>query len=488
MSELDTPVASSGEGGFLTKLPTILWERRWWVLVPTILLFLAGCLAALLLPTSYESRAVVLVESQSLYGQPENNDEDNEIDRRIARIRQQLMSRPDLVELIQTNNLYDVSSNRVPLSKLVDRLRDATTIAAVDANISAGSRGRAGQSSIAFALSVTYPRPDLAQLIAQTFTDRLLKLSATQSADEAQNSVRVLEDQAATVQQQLDGVEARIRTVTGQTGAALAAATSLGGGATNSGVYDTQISTLQRENAQLRGQIGSVALERDPGIVAAEARLAAARAQFSDNHPDVLLARNQLAAARANAAQVQTRSTEGTIQAQIAANNASIAQMQQARNAELGRAAQVAAAQARGPAAAAAVSQLQAQAELYRGNLGKISSALLTARSAAKLTEEQRGERLTLIEPPVSPDTPTSPNRPLLIAGGLIAGAALGVFLAVLLELILHPIRSVAAIKAVTGAPPLAVVPKLSSRDNRRAKKRRRLRLPFVRRRAGQTS
>jgi succinoglycan biosynthesis transport protein ExoP len=478
MSEVDTPAASSGDGGLVAKLPTILWERRWWVIIPTVVLFLAGCVAALLLPTSYQSRAVVLVESQTLYGQPESNDEDNEIDRRIARIRQQLMSRPDLVELIQTNNLYDVSSNREPLSKLVDRLRDATNISAVDANISAGARGRAGQSSIAFALTFNYPRPDLAQLVAQTFTDRLLKLSATQSADEAQNSVRVLEDQAATVQQQLDGVEARIRTVTGQTGAALAAASSMGGGATNSGVYDTQISTLQRENAQLRGQLGSAALERDPAIVAAEARLAAALAQYSDSHPDVALARAQLAAARANASQLQVRSTQGTIQAQISVNSASIAQLQQARNAELGRASQLAAAQAQGPAAAATVSQLQSQAELYRGSLGKISSALLTARSTAKLTEEQRGERLTLIEPPVAPDTPTSPNRPLLIAGGLALGAMLGVALALLLELVLHPIRSVAAVKAVTGVAPLAVIPKLSARQQQPPK---RWRFPFRR-------
>lgn len=473
MNDFDTPVAQAGDAGFLAKLPTILWERRWWVIVPAVAIFVAGCAAAFLLPTAYQSRAVVLVESQSLFGQPDNNDQDNEIDRRIARIRQQLMSRPDLVELIQTNNLYEVSSNREPLSTLVDRLRDSTTISAVDANISSGSRGRAGQSSIAFALTVNYPRADLAQLIAQTFIDRLLKLSATQSIDEAQNSVRVLEEQASTVQQQLDDLEGRVRAITGQSGAAIAAAQSFGGGATNSGMYDTQISALQRENAQLRNQIGSVALERDPGIVAAEARLAAVRAQYSDDHPDVQIARTQLAAARSNASQLQSRATNGAVQAQINTNNASIAQLQQARNAELGRAAQLAAAQARGPAAAASVAQLQGQADQYRANLGKINATLLTARSAARMTEEQRGERLSLIEPPVSPDRPSSPNRPLLIAGGLAAGLGAGVFLALLIELLLRPIRSAAAIKAVTGAAPLAVVPNLSKRARKTAKRGR---------------
>ena len=484
MADFSGTAGGAGDSGLFGKLPAILWERRWWVIVPAVVIALAGCVAAFLLPTTYQARAVVLVESPSLLGQPGNDDQDNEIDRRIAGIRQQLMSRPDLVELIQTNNLYDANTNREPLSTLVERVRDATKIAAVDANISAGARGKAGQSSIAFALTFDYPRPDLAQLVAQTFTDRLLRLSATQSADEAQNSVRVLEDQAGTVQAQLDDVEGRIRTVTGQSGAALAAAQSFGGGSSNAGMYDTQIATLQRENAQLRNQMGSVALERDPGIVAAEARLATVRAQYSDDHPDVQAARTQLAAARSNAAQLQSRATNGAIQTQINTNNSAIAQLQQSRNAEAGRAAQLAAAQARGPAAAATVAQLQSQAEGYRGTLGKINASLLTARTAAKLSEEQRGQRLTLIEPPVSPDTPSSPNRPLLILGGIAGGLGAGIALALLLELILQPIRSVAAIKQVTGVAPLAVVPNLTRKST--TPKRRAGWLPFRRRRATQ--
>jgi uncharacterized protein involved in exopolysaccharide biosynthesis len=124
----------------------------------------------------------------------------------------------------------------------------------------------------------------------------------------------------------------------------------------------------------------------------------------------------------------------------------------------------MAAAQARGPAAAQEVQQLQAKADMIRSNLARISTNLLNARSVSKLTDEQRGERLTLIEPPVTPDQPTSPNRLLLIAGGIVGGALAGLVLAFLVELIQRPIRSAGQLTQIMGEPPLAVVPILNAR------------------------
>jgi uncharacterized protein involved in exopolysaccharide biosynthesis len=122
----------------------------------------------------------------------------------------------------------------------------------------------------------------------------------------------------------------------------------------------------------------------------------------------------------------------------------------------------MAAAQARGPAVAQQVAQLQARADVLRANLAKVSSALLNARSVSKLTTEQRGERLTLIDPPVTPDSPDKPNRRMIILGGIFGGLAVGLALALLVELVLRPIRSVKTLTALVGAPPLAVVPVLS--------------------------
>jgi succinoglycan biosynthesis transport protein ExoP len=111
---------------------------------------------------------------------------------------------------------------------------------------------------------------------------------------------------------------------------------------------------------------------------------------------------------------------------------------------------------------------LQARADVLRANLGRIQTNLLNARSVVKISDEQRGERLTLIDPPVTPDTPTQPNRPMLILGGIFGGLAAGIGLALLFELIASPIRSVGTLTRLTGVPPLAVIPVISKKKARR--------------------
>ncbi len=451
------------------KLPLILWQRRWLILIPAVLIALTAIAAAFLLPRSYRAKAVMLVESQSLPESTASSQLDNVIDRRIAKIREQILSRPDLVGLIQANNLYDANSQPQPLSVLVNRMRDATDLSAVDADIGKNPANR-NAGSIAFQLTFDYPGAAEAQLVAQTFVDRLLRLDATQTQTEAHTNVNFLEDQQAGLQGQVAAVEAQINRISGQNGAALANAGGINTISIGGGEEELQIANLRRTNVQLQSQLGGDSLARDPAVLAAEAQLAAVKGQFTDNHPDVKLAENRLAAAKANAKNMLSTAMTSPIRQQIAANDEAIGQLSAARGAALSHAAAMVAAQSRGPVIAQQVAQLAAKADLLRVQLGKVSADLLSAHSVVKLADEQRGERLTLIDPPITPDTPSSPNRPLWIIGGVVLGLAVGVGLVLALEMINSPIRSVSALTRIVGVPPLAVIPVLSEKSLRAAR------------------
>jgi len=71
---------------------------------------------------------------------------------------------------------------------------------------------------------------------------------------------------------------------------------------------------------------------------------------------------------------------------------------------------------------------------------------------------EQRGERLSLVEPADLPDTPNWPNRPLVMAAGAAAGLVLGLLLALLVELLRRPLRSPVQIEGI-GFPVIGIVP-----------------------------
>jgi uncharacterized protein involved in exopolysaccharide biosynthesis len=459
-----TPVVETDDGaGIISKIPLILWERRWLIIIPMILAGIAGTVAAFVVPPVYVSRALLLVDSDDIDNMQVNGrpDQDGDlIDKRMAKIRQQILSRPDLIELIQARGL---AGGGQTLEELLDKIRTGTSIDTIDSTIGAPTKTvnpYKRPTSIAFSLSVRYDRPGQAQAIAQSFVDRLLKLDATATQTEAANTVRYLEEQEATLQTQLTTVEDQSKRIAASNGMAL---TSRGASTINIGSnYEAQIAQLQQSNATLKASIGDGSVDRDPAVVQAQAALAAAKAQFSDDHPDVKLAQTRLAAARNLAAQQNGKNT--LVEQQIAYNNTAIAQLDRARKDQLSQASSMSAAQSREPLLTQQISQLASQADTVRANLAKTQALLLSAQAQAKLADEQRGMRLTLIDPPVAAKNPASPNRPVFIAGGFAAGAGLGLVLSLLLEAFLRPIRTVGALTRVVGEPPLAVVPVLSKR------------------------
>lgn len=462
---MDTPEKEESSENLLSHLPAILWARRWFIAIPAIICAVAGIAGAIFLPATYRSSAMLLVESQEL--PPElvgSSKATSVIDQRIAKIRQQILSRPDLIELIQNNNLYPDERRSKPLSEVIEKMRGATAIFPINADIQRGNNA----TTIAFSLAFDYPNPIQAQLVAQDFVERLLKLDSSQSAQAAESTVAFLQDQSTTLQDQLRGVEQQIEAIKARNGMALsnagASSIVLGGGS-----YETQIAALQRENAQLMAQAQAArTVDNDPIVAAAIQQLTNARSIYSDNHPDVRLAEQRVAQARQSAAsRVAAASGNSPAAAQIAANNSTIAQLQAARAGEQARSNAAISAQATAPLVMEQIAQLQARADGLRANYERVSSNLMAAQASAKMASEQRGERLSVIDPPVVPDRPSSPNRPLLIAGGILGGAALGLAIALLIELLLRPIRGVGALQNLLGVPPLVVVPTFRNNEPR---------------------
>lgn len=456
---------SSG-GGFFNHLPIILWQRRWWVLPPFVLLAAAGLIAALLLPTVYRSSATLLVQSPELPSNIADSSSNTLIDQRIAKIRQQVLSRGDLIALVEQNDLYREERRNRPLSEIVTRMRGDTKVQAVAGDIGQAPSGNQS-NTVAFTMSFDYRDPAKAQAVMQNLVQRFLELDTSNLEQRATQSVAFLQDQAVRLQRQIAAIEGQVTAIKAQNGLALTGSgiptVSEGGG------YEAQIVALRNQNRALALQVPRAT--KNPLLATAEAQLDAARATYAENHPDVVLAKQRIEELRrtsAESAGAEDRARDASaIRAQIEANNSTIAALGRARSSDAARAASSLANQARGPAVLEQVTQLDSRANLLRQQYQEVADNLLKAEGSARITQEQRGERLSVIEPPAIPDAPISPNRPLLILGGIIAGLAAGLVLALLIELLLRPVRGADAIEDL-GFDLLGVVPTFKA--ERRAK------------------
>ena len=97
----------------------------------------------------------------------------------------------------------------------------------------------------------------------------------------------------------------------------------------------------------------------------------------------------------------------------------------------------------------------------YKDLLGKKSSAAL----GTSMESQQQGEQMHILSTAGLPESPTFPNRPLLAAGGLGVGLALGLLLAIYLEFSDRSIRTEKDAAAAMDLPLLISVPWLGEEE-----------------------
>ena len=444
-------------------LPAILWQRRWLLVPPLVLCSAAGVATAFLLPAEYESSATVLIESAQLPSDGAGSQINDVIEERIARARERVLSRQDLIRAIRANDLYPREQERKPLSEIVERMRKSTAIQAVGIDDGNGLRATGGHNTIALRMSFRYDDPVKAQLVAQQYVNRFLEVDAAAAADAAVGARSFLEEQANQLRNQLNAVENQVTKMKVDNGAVLAMnERSTGDPVSDSARIDSEIAGIEAQNAQLA--ITSPKGGGNADVAQAEAMLRIARARYSESHPDVLAAQAQLDAARAAAGKSAT--TPDGPNPQIVANRAQIAALRTAKGIMLATSASQKAAAAQAPAISGKVEQMEKQADTLRVQYNGIMARLQGAQMSERQTTEQKGERLTLSDPPVVPDRPAWPNRPMLVAAGVAAGGGIGLALVFLVELLLRPIRGVDALRSLTGAAPLALVPDYNRRPH----------------------
>jgi len=103
----------------------------------------------------------------------------------------------------------------------------------------------------------------------------------------------------------------------------------------------------------------------------------------------------------------------------------------------------------------------------------EIRSKQQEAKTAQDLEADRKGERFTLIDPPLPPEEPVSPNRPLILSAGFILSLGLTFGVLWLLETMDTTIRSRHDLLSLTGIPPLALVPHIGTVAEARAVRRR---------------
>ena len=245
----------------------------------------------------------------------------------------------------------------------------------------------------------------------------------------------------------------------------------------------------RKEIESLRAEVGSEgsASELILKLKGARSELAILREKYSVDHPDVKRTSREVTALEAqvasrNVAQipepiVSRPDNPAYIQLQ-ARLQGTISELQGLRSQLSGTLAKRGDLERRMASAPEVERQYRALTRDYEGAQAKyqeVTAKRQEAELASNLETEQKGERFSLIEPPVVPEKPAKPNRLAIGIIGTILSLALAAAIGGVLEALDDRVHGRSGILRTLGVPPLAVIPCIETDGSRKQKSRHRL-------------
>ncbi|CAN5260729.1 GNVR domain-containing protein [soil metagenome] len=248
---------------------------------------------------------------------------------------------------------------------------------------------------------------------------------------------------------------------------------------------------VKREIAALEQEVGgpSGIVEIDRQLAELRAELEAAQGRYGEEHPDVVrlerqigrLEQDRIAAAEAG---LVAGDTDQNIDPN--SNPAFVSLLTQLRAAEAEQKSLLAQRERLEkkltayeqrifdtPQVEAEYSELTREFENKRLEYQETLAKQLQAERARTLEQERMGERFILIEPPLEPDLPHSPNRIAILLLGMVLSVAGGFGSAVVAESVDSSVRGPYGVEAITGARPIAQIPMIPTELEHEGKSRR---------------
>ena len=460
-----------------------IWRKRWIALAVAWVICLGGWFVVSRMPNQYESRARVFVQLRQVLPTQQGT-ATIEQQKDIDRVRQTLTSTVNLQKVVRGTDLANTVANDRDVAERAAGLQKAIKLTAQQDNL--------------FEISATLGKPKLATAVVQKLIDIFVEDNLQNDRDSTGQALRFLDQQLDARQKQLQDAEAKKADFQARYLGSLPGTGSLNDrvGAARQQLAQVESdlaaaqSSLNAVNAQMAGA-GGASAGGAAGLGPARARVAALQGQladarsrgWTDNHPDVVALRSQLAQAQAAAHNEPLVPGAGgsnplylTLKSMQADKGAQVAALTQRKAQIQGDLDQLNAKMAQEPQVASEQAQIDRDYQVLKDQYDK----LLTDREQVKLQSQVQSDtdavKFNVIDPPTAPRAPTAPNRPLLLAAVLVAGIAGGIAAAFALGKLQTTFATAGRLEKASGMPVIGSIGEVLT-DAQRALRRKQLHL-----------
>ncbi|WP_374527844.1 XrtA system polysaccharide chain length determinant [Novosphingobium sp.] len=449
-----------------------VWHRRWLALGVAWGVCLLGWLVVAMVPNSYESKARIYVQLDNVLSDQigiGRGDRKSDIDR----VRQTLTSAVNLEKVIRRTAIGEDVKTPKQMEMAVLSLGKRIKVEATQDNLFeiTASYGDGGYSDPKNA--------KLAQDIVVTLIDIFREENLAGNRGEMSQSLDFMDQQLAQRQKELETAEQKRLAFEAQN------PDLVQGGVTTLQKLETLRSDLRTIDADLAAAQSALAAINGqlagtpptlPGagptggaraaLAQAQSDLASLRARgLTENHPDVIAAKNQVAALRP-AAQAEAANGGGgvpnpaytSLQSIKAERQANVQALMARRASVQGDISRITSLQISNPQLAAEYQRINRDYDVLKGQYDKLLQDREELRLRGSVETEQSAVKFDVIDPPTTPRAPIAPNRPLLLFGVLVIGLGAGAAAAFALGQLRSTFTTTAKLERAIGLPVLGAI------------------------------
>ncbi len=453
-----------------------------------------GLLTAAIWPATYLSTGTILVEQPEVPQEFVRSAVSSYADQRVQIISQRIMTTANLTKIIDKFGLYGAGPDGVPSESLVGLMRD-------DVELDVEQLGGGG-GAITFSVGYESRSPELAFRVANELVSLYLRENLETRRRQAAGSTEFLAGEAERLRLRIAELEKRMAEFKEKNYDRLpefaasniqslnAAKQELQDIDSQAGALDQQISFLDSQlaqidpHAQATNKGGERLMTPADRLRTLRLELSSALVTYTPKHPAVISMQQEIAALEKQVAEEKGGGRSApdnpayiqlTAQRQAALNNRAALNSRRAQlQASIAKAQRD---QANMPAVERDYGAMLREVQGEQAKYAEIRQKQMTAQLSENLESEQKGERFTVIEPPVLPEGPIRPNRRIIVAIGLLMSVGAAVGLLLLLEVLDNRVRGRRHVLAMLGVPPLAVIPWVADEPESQVKVRARLKL-----------
>jgi polysaccharide biosynthesis transport protein len=486
----------------------IVRRRRWWILLPLSVCWLVVWVVSWLLPATFQSDALILVEQQKVPEQYVVPNVSVSLQERLQSMTQQILSRTRLQATIDRFHLYAGDGgfmSKMKSADPVDQMRRDIQIELVSAP------GRPAELT-AFKIRYSAGSPELAQQVNSELTTLFIDENLKSQQQLSESTTAFLDGRVADARTKLAEQEAKVRAFKATHFGTLP--TQLGSNVQIMSGLQSQLqatqhalesaeqqklylqSLLQQYQSMQDNLVSGDSTVTPPEALEAELKtlrvqLADARSKYTDSYPDVVALRDQITKTEQLKKEIENEiaakqqqladSVAGTSESRPASmRNGTLSPMVQMQSQLKVNQMEIESLRQQERKIQSELSEYQARlngtpqteqelADISRGyeesqlNYNSLLQKQNQSQLATSLEQRQQGQQFRIIDPPSLPYKPSAPNRALVSLGGLCLGLAVGAALAALLELTDARVRHEKDLQGLVPARVLVGIPRLNT-------------------------